>query len=239
MNQQKIGIFIAQCRKEKKLTQVELAEKLGVTDRSVSKWETGKCMPDLSLFKPLCNEFEITINELLSGEKLTKEIYQDKFEENILNTINYSNQKIDQKNNILGVLLLVFGFLIILTATAIFPMGAFYSVLGIIISLIGFSKIIKKLDVLYRVLLNTIFFIVMLIILISLDYINVKINKVPPRFFHTITVDVDSESMLYDTPFYDIYICNVNKDNERFKIEKNSSSNTNSIMDYCNKKNDV
>ena len=70
MNQEKIGKFIAQCRKKNKLTQQELAEKLGVTDRSVSNWENGKNMPDLSLFKPLCKEFNITINELLSGQKL-------------------------------------------------------------------------------------------------------------------------------------------------------------------------
>lgn len=236
MDQDKIGKFIAKLRKDKNMKQEELAEKLGVNSKSVSRWETGKCMPDLSLFKPLCNEFEVTINELLSGEKLRKEIYQDKFEENILNTINYSNQKINQKNNILGVLLLIFGFLITLTATAIFPTGAFYSVLGTIISLIGFSKFTKKIDVLYRILLNFIFFIVMLIILISLDYINVKINKVPPRFFNTITVDVNGEAILYDTPFYDVYICNVNKDNEYFRIEKNSSYNTNNIMNYCNTK---
>ena len=66
MDQERIGKFIAECRKERKLTQLQLAEKLGVTDRSVSKWENGRCMPDLSLMKPLCNELGITIN----GEKV-------------------------------------------------------------------------------------------------------------------------------------------------------------------------
>ena len=65
MNQEKIGNFIAKCRKEKNITQSELAEKLGVTDRSISNWENGKNMPDLSLFKPLCKELDITINELI------------------------------------------------------------------------------------------------------------------------------------------------------------------------------
>ena len=87
MNQEKIGKFIAKCRKDKKMTQSELAEKLGVTDKSVGNWENGRNMPDLSLFKPLCDELDITINELLSGEKLKKEEYQEKFEENIINTI--------------------------------------------------------------------------------------------------------------------------------------------------------
>ena len=84
MDQVKIGKFIAELRRTKGMTQLELAEKLGVTDRSVSNWENGKCMPDLSLFKPLCDEFGITINELMSGERLTKENYQQQLEENII-----------------------------------------------------------------------------------------------------------------------------------------------------------
>ena len=86
MNQEKIGKFISDCRKKKKLTQSDLAEKLGVSDRTVGNWENGRNMPDLSLFKPLCDELDITINELLSGEKLEKDKYQEKFEENIINT---------------------------------------------------------------------------------------------------------------------------------------------------------
>ena len=85
MNQEKIGKFIAKCRKDKNMTQSELAEKLGVTDKSIGNWENGRNMPDLSLFKPLCDELDITINELLSGERLKEEEYQGKFEENIIN----------------------------------------------------------------------------------------------------------------------------------------------------------
>ena len=69
MNQEKIGKFIAKCRKDNKMTQQELAEKLNVSDRAVSNWENGKNMPDLSLFKPLCEIFDISVNELLNGGK--------------------------------------------------------------------------------------------------------------------------------------------------------------------------
>lgn len=62
MNQEKIGKFIAECRKNKKLTQSELAGKLGVTEKSISNWENGRNMPDLSLFRPICDELEISIN---------------------------------------------------------------------------------------------------------------------------------------------------------------------------------
>ena len=134
MNQEKIGKFIAQCRREVKLTQSQLSEKLGVTDRAVSNWENGKNMPDLSLFKPLCEELGITINELLSGERLSSDVYQEKFEENIVNTIDYTNKRMNEKNNLIGIILLVFGTLITLTAITIFPSesswSSIYSVVG-------------------------------------------------------------------------------------------------------------
>lgn len=84
MDQIKIGEFIAKCRKENNLTQRELAEKLNITDRAVSKWENGKSMPDSSLMLLLCNELNISVNELLSGEVITKENYNQKAEENLL-----------------------------------------------------------------------------------------------------------------------------------------------------------
>lgn len=70
MDQEKIGHFIAQCRKEQKLTQEQLANKLGITGKSISRWENGKTMPDISLFEPLCNELNISINDLLKGQKI-------------------------------------------------------------------------------------------------------------------------------------------------------------------------
>ena len=84
MDQVKIGKFIAQCRKNKNLTQFQLAEKLNITDRAISKWETGKGMPDSSIMLELCNELGISVNELLSGEVIKVENYNEKAEENLL-----------------------------------------------------------------------------------------------------------------------------------------------------------
>lgn len=88
MNQSDIGKFIARCRKEQKLTQAQLVEKLNITDRAVSKWETGKCMPDSSIMLQLCEILGITVNELLSGEELEMEKdygkYEKKADENLL-----------------------------------------------------------------------------------------------------------------------------------------------------------
>ena len=98
MNQEKIGKFIANLRKEKNMTQQELAKKLGVTDRAISKWENGRGLPDYSLLQDLCDTLSISINELFSGEKISKEDYETKAEENMSKLINdnYSEKK---KNN--------------------------------------------------------------------------------------------------------------------------------------------
>lgn len=85
MNQEKIGKFIASCRKECGYTQAALAEKLGITDRAVSKWETGKSMPDVSIMLELCNLITISVNELLTGEHIDMDNYKEKAEENLLN----------------------------------------------------------------------------------------------------------------------------------------------------------
>ena len=100
MNQEKIGKFILELRREKNMTQQELADRIGVTDRAISKWENGRGLPDLSLMMPLCKELGITINELISGEQIEKEDYQSKLEENIFKTIDYTNKKIANKNKI-------------------------------------------------------------------------------------------------------------------------------------------
>lgn len=84
MDQTKTGQFIAKCRKEKKLTQAQLAEKLGITDRAVSKWETGKSMPDSSIMLELCEILGITVNELLSGEVITMENYEKTADKNLI-----------------------------------------------------------------------------------------------------------------------------------------------------------
>lgn len=73
MNQEKIGRFIAECRKAQKITQEELAEKLGITSKSISKWENGNCLPDSSLYQPLCKILNISMNELFAGERLGEE----------------------------------------------------------------------------------------------------------------------------------------------------------------------
>ena len=105
MNQEKIGKFIQERRKIKKLTQEELAEKLGVNNRSISRWENGKCMPDLSILKDLSKELDITINDLLNGEIVDKEKYQETFEENTINLLCYIKNHKDKLLSIFKILI--------------------------------------------------------------------------------------------------------------------------------------
>lgn len=87
MDQIKIGKFIAEERKAKKYTQRELADKLNISDKTISKWERGNGFPEVSFLFPLCNELEITVNELLSGERLQAMDYKKKAEENMVNLV--------------------------------------------------------------------------------------------------------------------------------------------------------
>ena len=87
MDQIKIGQFIAQMRKEKKLTQRQLADKLLISDKTISKWECGKGLPEVSLMLPLCEQLGINVNELLSGEKIPEKNYREKAEENIMELV--------------------------------------------------------------------------------------------------------------------------------------------------------
>lgn len=94
MDQEKIGRFIADCRKEAGYTQASLGEQLGITDRAISKWENGRSMPDVSIMLPLCELLHINVNELLTGERISMEHYKDKAEENLLEL-----QKQEELNN--------------------------------------------------------------------------------------------------------------------------------------------
>lgn len=138
MDQNKIGKFILELRKEKNMSQKELAQKIGVTDRAISKWENGRGMPDLSLMKPLCKELDITINDLLSGERIDKKDYQSKLEENILNTINYSNQLLI-KSLLFYISVFASGIFIIPTLGIIAPI---FMLCGLLAPICGLIKLI-------------------------------------------------------------------------------------------------
>ena len=222
MNQEKIGKFIADCRKSKKLTQLELAEKLGVSDKSVSKWETGKCMPDLSLFKPLCEELNITINELLSGEKLDKKDYQNKLEENIVNIVDYNDKKSDVFGYIIfsfiGILSMIIGISFHST-NFIFPL--LFELFGIFLILFALNKLIVNVKVITRIIFIAFLFILLFCIIEIVDIGSV--SDVKPKLFYSKKVVGDC------TIYKKIYNKNIiYKNNEYYAQGENDI-----INEYC------
>ena len=97
MNQVKIGKFIAQCRNEKDITQEALGEKLGVTNKTISRWENGHYLPDIEMMQLLSKEFNISINELISGEKIKDSEYKEKAEKNLIIALENSSFTLKEK----------------------------------------------------------------------------------------------------------------------------------------------
>ena len=140
MDQIKIGKFIAERRKENNLTQMQLAEKLNITDRAISKWENGKGMPDSSIMLDLCNELKISVNELLSGEVLEMNNYNEKVEKNLLEMVKQkeqSDKRLLTMEIVIGVLAGLVLFILIFVASFV-EMADWLRILLIIIGLIPF-----------------------------------------------------------------------------------------------------
>lgn len=109
MDQQTTGKFIARKRKEKNLTQEQLAEKLGVSNKTISKWENGKCMPDYAVVKSLCQELDITVAELMDGEETEEKSIRTYDGDQIMELLKRTQELERQKNILYGVLLLIMG----------------------------------------------------------------------------------------------------------------------------------
>ena len=109
MNQIVIGKFISQKRKEKNMTQEQLAETLGLSNKTISKWETGKCMPDYSIVKVLCEKLGITVAELMDGEKAEEKSVRAYDEEQIIDLLRRTQELEKQKTMLYGIILVVMG----------------------------------------------------------------------------------------------------------------------------------
>ena len=180
MNQEKIGKFISTLRKEKKITQKQLAEKLGITDRAVSKWENGKSMPDLALLKPLCNILNISINELLCGEYVNKK--DANLEDNIVTAINYSKQKQKIHEFLFEIFIIVFGIIIFVMSMSIYDASVdyflWYAIIGTFVLIISFGYLLKYFIVSnksrkYIIISIVSFFLLYYSYLWTIDFINV------------------------------------------------------------------
>lgn len=147
LDQKKTGQFISDIRKEKGLTQRQMAEKIGVSDKAISRWETGRGMPDTSIMPDLCKVLDISINDLLSGQRLSSEDYCGKAEENMVELIK-TNEDVKKRNKnavagtIIGlVLLCLFIYLITIISGGV-GMIIYFIDAPSLISLLGIQLII-------------------------------------------------------------------------------------------------
>ena len=109
MNQLEIGMFIAKKRKERSLTQAQLAEKLSISNKTISKWETGKCMPDYGIIQPLCKELGISVSELMDGEEAEPDSIRSYDEAQVLDLLGRIQNLENQKVSLYGILLITMG----------------------------------------------------------------------------------------------------------------------------------
>lgn len=153
MDQKKIGLFLKELRKEKNITQEVLAEKLNVSNRTVSRWETGNNLPDISLLVELSEFYHVSISEIVDGERKSEKMNQET-RDTAVKMAEYSKNEVKtEKKKIISSLLMAFGAFVMISAFAIFPndssWGSIYSILGGMILVIGFyfkmkTAVIKK-----------------------------------------------------------------------------------------------
>ena len=141
MDQVKIGKFIAECRKKNNLTQMQLAEKLNITDRAVSKWENGKAMPDSGIMLDLCNELKISVNELLSGEVIEMKEY-DKKAEKLLLDMQKQKEEADKRLLSIEIVIGVLAMIVFLSLTFIASFVDMQEGLRILLIVIGLVPVI-------------------------------------------------------------------------------------------------
>lgn len=236
MDTKKIGAFIAMNRKKKGYTQEQLAEKLGVTNKTISRWENGHYMPDLSLLEPLSKELDITLNELLAGEEIVKEEAMEYSEQNLIQTIDYTDKKIKNEHKKISLFIFGIGILISLCAFTVFPSesswGSIYSMIGLFLFVVGIFRELKITSLLKKGLISIILFALLLGIFFIFDYASVTQFKQPPIYRLTTTTvfsDDGNKMIEYQNPFYNVFRINADTSNEYYLIDDKKQYTINTV----------
>ena len=236
MDTKKIGAFIAMNRKKKGYTQEQLAEKLGVTNKTISRWENGHYMPDLSLLEPLSKELDITLNELLAGEEIVKEEAMEYSEQNLIQTIDYTGNKIKNEHKKISLFIIGLGIFTSLCAFTVFPSesswGSIYSMIGLFLFVVGIFRELKFTSLLKKGLVSTILFALLLGIFFIFDYVSVNQFKQPPiyRLTTTTVFSEDGNKMIeYQNPFYNVFRINADTPNEYYRIDDKKQYTINTV----------
>lgn len=216
MDTKKIGRYIAECRKAKGYTQEMLAQKIGVTNKTISRWENGNYMPDISLLIPLSEILGISLNELLSGEKIAADDLPMIAETTLANTLKYGNDKLLRKKRQLWFLIGSWGIFMIILAFGQERWGIAFALVGafLIASSIYMQLKIKKRWV--KISVSLLIYAALISGLTAIDYIKVVNAQSLPIFAHKVkTADI----IVYRNPFYDVYQLNPNTTNEYLIVD--------------------
>lgn len=224
MDQKKVGLFLKTLRKEKNITQEVLAETLNVSNRTVSRWETGSNMPDISLLVELSEFYQVSIPEIINGERKSEKMNQET-KDTAIKMAEYSKNELNtEKRKIISALLMIFGVFIIISAFAIFPnessWGSIYSIIGGAILTIGIyfrmkSVLVKKVSGILSVIGCV---IVLFGIFTVSDYIAVSQFQQVPRFSYEKSYGEDVVE--HKTLFYTVIQKNSGTANESIEIKK-------------------
>lgn len=224
MDQKKIGLFLKELRKEKNMTQEVLAEKLNVSNRTVSRWETGNNMPDISLLVELSELYHVSIPEIVDGERKSEKMNQET-RDTVEKMVEYSKNEVKiEKKKVISSLLMTFGIFIVISAFAIFPnessWGSIYSIIGGIILVIGFYFKIKStmLKKGFRILSVVGCILILFGIFTISDYIAASQYHQVPRFSYEKIYSEDQVE--HKTLFYTVIQKNPGTENERIEITK-------------------
>ena len=224
MDTKKIGAFIALNRKAKGLTQEQLGEKLGVSNKTISRWENGNYMPDLSLLEPLSKELGITLNELLAGETIEADGAIEYSEKNIISTLDYSTEKIKNEHKKISVFIMVIGICLCFCAFIISSpessWSSIYSIIGLILFIAGIFRELKVPTIRKKLLICVCLFLLILSAFFVIDFIGVSTSKRPPIYrYLTETTFAENKVILHKNRFYHVYQINADTPNEYFVID--------------------
>lgn len=224
MDQKKVGLFLKTLRKEKDITQEVLAETLNVSSRTVSRWETGSNMPDISLLVELSEFYQVSIPEIMNGERKREKMDQET-KDTAIRMAEYSKNELNTaKRKIIGALLMIFGVFIMISALAIFPnessWGSIYAMIGGTILTVGIyfrikSVLVKRVS---RILSVVGCAIALFGVFTVSDYIAVSQFQQVPRFSYEKSYGEDIVE--HKTLFYTVIQKNPGTENESIEIVK-------------------
>ena len=224
MDQKKVGLFLKTLRKEKNITQEVLAETLNVSNRTVSRWETGSNMPDISLLVELSEFYQVSIPEIINGERKSEKMNQET-KDTAIKMAEYSKNELNtEKRKIISARLMIFGVFIIISAFAIFPnessWGSIYAIIGGFILTVGVyfrmkDVLVKRVS---RIMIVVGCIIVLSGIFIVSDYIAVSQFRQVPRFSYEKSY---GENIVeHKTLFYTVIQKNPGTEDESIEILK-------------------